>query len=238
MSRSKICGIVLLAGLSVVGCGGVKQQAMQHGATSPIKSIALLSIGQNDNYEYEEPMKASSTIGKFSSTNTDLSKEASQGNPAGNTQVISSLHSANYNISQSLMNALKQQIGQKGVVVMGVHVKRNGHELLDEYKKTPSAGADAILDVSPVTVGFKGARNEVFPLVNVQVRLVSARTREVLYQDTVRIGDDRKSPSLASERHYVRGGIGGLLREPGSQLTSLDGAVTTVAAYIASQLRP
>jgi len=74
--------------------------------------------------------------------------------------------------------------------------------------------------------------------VQVQVRLVSARTREVLYQDTVRIGDDRKSPLLASERHYVRGGIGGLLREPASQLTSLDGATATIASYIASQLRP
>jgi hypothetical protein len=238
MGRLKICGIVLLAGLSVVGCGGVKQQAMQHGAGSPLQSIALLSIGQNDNYVYEVPMKANTTIGRFSSVNVDSGKDVSQGNLSANTDIISNLHSSNYNISQSLMKALKQQISQKGIAVMGVHTIRNGYDLLDEYKKIPSAGADAILDVSPVTVGFKGAGENVFPLVQVQVRLVSARTREVLYQDTVRIGDDRKSPSLANERHYVRGGIGGLLREPGSQLTSLDGAATTVATYIASQLRP
>ena len=238
MTRSKICEIVLLAGLSVVGCGGVKQQAMQHSAANPIQSIALLSIGQNDNYLYEKPKKVNVTVGGFSTASIDRIKEASQGNLAGDTRVLMNLHSTKYNIGQALMVALKQQVGQKGITVMGVHTKRNGYDLLEEYKKASSAGADAILDVSPVTVGFKGVEEDVFPLLKVQVRLVSARTREVLYQDTVQIGDGKKSPLLASERHYVRGGIGGLLREPGIQSRSLDGAATTVATYIASQLRP
>jgi hypothetical protein len=238
MGRSKICGIVLLAGLSIAGCGGIKQQAMQHSAANPIQSIALLSIGQNSDYVYEKPRKVNVTVGGFSTAKIDRIKEASQGTLAGSTRIILNLRSSNYNVSQSLMNALKQQVGQKGIAVIGVHAKRNGYDLLDEYKKAPSAGTDAILDVSPVTVGFKGVEEEVFPLLKVRVRLVSARTREVLYQDTVQIGDGKKSPLLVGERHYVRGGIGGLLREPSSQFTSLDAAATTVATYIASQLLP
>jgi hypothetical protein len=238
MARSKICGVVLLVGLSAVGCGGIKQQTMQHSAANPIQSIALLSIGQNENYLYEKPKKVNVTVGGFSTAKIDRIKEASQGNLAGDTRVLLNLHSTKYNVGQSLMNALKQHVGQKGITVIGVHTKRSGYDLLDDYKKTPSAGSDAILDVSPVTVGFKGVEEDVFPLLKVQVRLVSARTREVLYQDTVQIGDGKKSPLLASERHYVRGGMSGLLREPGIQPRSLDGAAMAVATYIASQLRP
>jgi hypothetical protein len=227
-----------LAGLSAIGCGGIKQQAMQHSAANPIQSIALLSIGLNDNYLYEKPKKVNVTVGGFSTAKIDRIKEASQGTLLGTTRVLMNLHSTKYNVGQSLMNALKQHVGQQGIAVIGVHTKRNGYDLLDDYKKAPSAGTDAILDISPVTVGFKGVEEDVYPLLKVQVRLVSARTRAVLYQDTVQIGDGKKSPLLASERHYVRGGIGGLLREPGNQNKSLDSAAATVATYIASQLRP
>lgn len=237
MFKSKFYGI-LLAAAFIGGCGGIKTKPMQHSAANPIQSIALLSIGSNDSFEYQEPGKRNTTIMGFNTGTIDRIKDTVDGTLAGGTRITFNLRSSNYSISQSLANALKQQLGQKGIAVMGVQTKRNGHDLLEDYKKTPSAGADAILDVSPANVGFREIKDEVYPLLKVRVRLVSARTREVLYQDTVSISDFKKSPLLANERHTVSNGLKGLLRQPNSQSASLDGAATTIAAYISSQLRP
>lgn len=238
MVKSKFFGI-LLAAAFIGGCSGIKTQAMQHSAANPIQSIALLTIGTNDSYEYQEPPKRNTTIMGFNTGTIDRIKESVDGTIMGSARIHLHLRSSNYSISQSLTNALKQKMGQKGIGVIGVQIKRSGHDLLDDYKKTPSAGADAILDISPANVGFREIKDDdVYPLLKVRVRLVSARTRQVLYQDTISIGDHKKSQSLASERHLVRNGLQGLLRQPDTQLTALDGAATTIATYIADQLRP
>lgn len=237
MLKSKICGI-LVAAAFVGGCGGIKTQAMQHSAANPIQSIALLTIGTNDSYEYQEPGKRNTTIMGFNTGTIDRIKETVDGTILGSTRIHLHLRSSNYSISQSLTNAIKQQMGQQGISVIGVQIKRNGNDLLEDYKKTPSAGADAILDVSPANVGFREIKDDVFPLLKVRLRLVSARTREVLYQDTISIGDHKKSPMLANEQHLIKNGLQGLLRQPNTQFTALDGAATTIAAYIAGQVRP
>ena len=237
MYKMKLYGI-LLAMAFVSGCGGIKTQAMQHSAANPIQTIALLTIGTNDSYEYQEPGKRNTTIMGFNTGTVDRIKESVDGTILGNTRIHMHLRSSNYSISQSLTNALKQKMAQKGIGVIGVQTKRSGHDLLEDYKKTPSAGADAILDVSPANVGFREIKDDVYPLLKVRVRLVSARTKQVLYQDTVSIGDQKKSQSLANERHLVSNGLRGLLRQPETQFTALDGAATTIATYIADQLRP
>lgn len=241
MFKSKFYGI-LLATAFLGGCSGIKTKAMQHSAANPIQSIALLTIGTNDSYEYQEPPKRNTTIMGFNTGMVDRIKEdvkdSVDGTILSGPRIHLHLRSSNYSISQSLTNALKQQIGQKGISVIGVQIKRSGHNLLDDYKKTPSAGADAILDVSPANVGFREINDDVYPLLKVRVRLVSTRSREVLYQDTVSISDHKKSQALANERHLVRNGLKGLLRQPDTQFTALDGAATTIATYIADQLRP
>jgi len=241
MFKSKFYAILLTATF-IGGCGGMKTKAMQHSATNPIQSIALLTIATNDSYEYQEPPKRNTTIMGFNTGAIDQIKEnvkdSVHGTMLAGPRIQLHLRASNYSISQSLANALKQQMGQKGISVIGVQINRRGHDLLGDYKKTPSAGADAILDVSAANVGFREIEDEVYPLLKVRVRLVSTRTREVLYQDTVSISDFKKSPLLANERHTVSNGLKGLLRQPNNQSASLDGAATTIAAYISSQLRP
>ena len=227
-----------MAALFVGGCGGLKTQAMQHSAANPIQSITLLTIGPNVSYEYQEPGKRNTTIMGFNTGTVDRIKESVDGTIMGDARIQLRLRTSNYSISQSLPYAIKQKIEQKGIRVIGVQVNRNGNDLLKDYKKTPSAGSDAILDVSAVNVGFRKIKDDVYPLLKVRVRLVSARTREVLYQDTVSISDYKKSPMLANEQHLVKNGLRGLLREPDTQFTTLDGAAVTIAAYIAGQLRP
>lgn len=237
MFNKKFHGI-LLAVSFVASCGGIKTQPMQHSAANPIQTVALLTIGTNDSFEYQEPGKRETTIMGFNTGTIDRIKETADGTILGNTRIQMHLRSSNYSISQSLTNALKQKLAQKGVGVIGVQIKRSGHDLLEDYKKIPSAGADALLDVSPANVGFREIKDDVYPLLKVRVRLVSARTKQVLYQDTVSIGDHKKSQSLANERHLVSNGLKGLLRQPDTQFTALDAAAATIATYIADQLRP
>ena len=91
----------------VGGCGGIKTQAMQHSAANPIQSIALLSIGSNDSFEYQEPGKRNTTIMGFNTGVIDRIKETADGTLAAGTRILFNLRSSNYSISQSLANALK-----------------------------------------------------------------------------------------------------------------------------------
>lgn len=119
MYKMKLYGI-LLAMAFVSGCGGIKTQAMQHSAANPIQTIALLTIGTNDSYEYQEPGKRNTTIMGFNTGTVDRIKESVDGTILGNTRIHMHLRSSNYSISQSLTNALKQKMAQKGIGVIGV----------------------------------------------------------------------------------------------------------------------
>lgn len=98
MFKMKFYGI-LLAVVFVGGCGGVKTQAMQHGAANPVQTIALLAIGTNDSFEYQEPGKRETTIMGFNTGTIDRIKETVDGTILGNTRIQVHLRSSNYGIA-------------------------------------------------------------------------------------------------------------------------------------------
>ena len=79
-----------------------------------------------------------------------------------------------------------------GFKVIVIPVEREKPRLLESYDSLPTAGIDAYLDVAPSGVGYMGTygfmSKKVGPHVSTYVRLVSAHTKEVRYQDFIEYG--------------------------------------------------
>jgi hypothetical protein len=94
--------------------------------------------------------------------------------PVAQRQLINHLKAAGYNV----------------VVVPAAREKPN--QLLKSYNALPTTGVDAYLDIAPTGVGFQGSyapfAKKVGPHVSLFVRLVSARTKDILYQDYIHYG--------------------------------------------------
>ena len=78
-----------------------------------------------------------------------------------------------------------------GFKVIVIPVEREKPRLLESYDSLPTAGIDAYLDVAQSGVGYMGTygmSKKVGPHVSTYVRLVSAHTKEVRYQDFIEYG--------------------------------------------------
>lgn len=148
---------------------------------APIKSIALLNI-PNPHYYLPYYLEVEPTV---------AGKETKR--------------YEGFNFSVIAQQRLKEYLKEEGYHVILVSVNRdNRYKLLDDYSRLNIPEADAFLDLAPVEVGFKKNpwnpfASEVGPHVSVVVRLVSAKSKKILYAESVQYGYD-KNPLFDSTR--------------------------------------
>jgi hypothetical protein len=74
--------------------------------------------------------------------------------------------------------------------------------LIEDYNSLDIEGVDAYIDIAPISVGYKQserggvAYEDIGPILEVVVRLISAKTKEVLYADTITYGWAKTSVKL------------------------------------------
>jgi len=100
-----------------------------------------------------------------------------------------------FSFAKNIQDSLRQYLQENNFKVIQTAVNRGKKvALVKDYDSLDIKGVDAYLDVVPLEVGYKqsdlgGIFYEVIgPILSVVVRLVSARTKEVLYADTISYG--------------------------------------------------
>lgn len=99
---------------------------------------------------------------------------------------------AGFSFSRVAQARLVRQLETAGYQVVLIPVDREKpYKLLETYASLPASGVDAYLDLAAPGVGFKGDSpfsKKVGPHVSAFARLLSASTKEVLYQDFIQYG--------------------------------------------------
>jgi hypothetical protein len=100
-----------------------------------------------------------------------------------------------FSFAKNIQDSLRRYLQANNFKVIEIAVNRGKKvALVKDYDSVKIKGVDAYLDVVPLKVGYKqsdlGGVNyeDIGPILSVVVRLVSARTKEVLYADTISYG--------------------------------------------------
>jgi hypothetical protein len=185
MNRSFKVLLLLLAFLAASAShAGFKPQPFVANPNTPIKTIGVLQVPESRYLLGEGTSKAAA--GFFNpALFAIIDHAAKEKHPEYEAAGFSFAPVA----QRQLINHLKAA-GYKVVVVRVARDKPN--QLLKSYNALPTTGVDAYLDIAPTGVGFQGSyapfAKKVGPHVSTFVRLVSARTHEVLYQDYIHYG--------------------------------------------------
>jgi hypothetical protein len=151
----------------------------------PIKTVGLLQIAEPRAYYLGEG--ASGGWGPTSPAATGLWIA-----DAARVKKHEEYEHAGFSFSSVAQGRLIKQLEAAGYKVVLVPAEREKpYKLLDSYGSLPATGVDAYLDLASPGVGFKGDdpfSKKVGPYVSAFARLVSASTKDVLYQDFVQYG--------------------------------------------------
>jgi hypothetical protein len=188
-----------IVGLLLAGCAGVSKQAFRAPQNHTIHNIAVLNVPQVPRYsadDFANPMLAFGAIG---------GAIVGAGVADKMTILNKQLADDGFNFSKEMEGALLKGFADGGFAAESVAVSRKegqgSKQFLDDYAAVKASGADAYLDLVPLVVGY-GTFHPVFepdwrPYIRLQVRLVSARDKSILYSDQIAYGN--KNPFLADQ---------------------------------------
>lgn len=201
MFRFPISLILLSTAIALSSCAGIPEQKFVTQTTfkqdnlQQVKSIALLDVPNPPHYYL------GGGVGPATFFLGALGAAAELSAVGKDTKEY-----ADFDFAAISQRGLKKYLELKGYHVTSVSVNRdNPHALLGDYSLLNVTGVDAFLDLAPVEVGFKRKTwagpfaREVGPHVSVVVRLVSADSKEILYEESVQYGYD-KNPFAAGTR--------------------------------------
>ena len=180
----KIKSIVLLFAIAVfsVACGGPSAVMIKPEVKSQIRSIAVLEI--------KEPIYRMMDLG--SSTPWGAVAAASDAKEI-KPKFDAILKKEKFKFNKYLANQLHKSLRRAGYKTYAIKAQRaEAGKLLEDYKKYNRSKVDALLDVAVVSAGYVVENvitsNHWRPETRVFVRLVNAKTGEILHQDIMMYG--------------------------------------------------
>jgi hypothetical protein len=190
MNRSIKVTLLVFTLLGIqVAYAGFKSKPFVPPSGESIKTIGLLKIGEPRGYFLGEgggPGGASQVFGLGGLMFEQFKKPKHP-----------EYANAGFHFSAEAERLLTAHLKAAGFNVIVVPVERKKpYQLVDDYKALSVPNVDAYLDVAPGGVGYRkstfsafpGAARKVGPIVGVVVQLVSARTKKVLYAETLEYG--------------------------------------------------
>lgn len=151
-----------------------------------------------------------------------------------------------FDFSKEMEGALLKGFADGGFAAESIaasrKVARGSMQLLDDYAAVKTSSADTYLDIVPLVVGY-GTFHPLFepdwrPYIVVQVRLVSAKDKAILYSDQITYG--YKNPLLSDQvilppKEAYYGNFDSLMSAKQQVTQNLRAAVSAVAQYVVSQ---
>jgi curli biogenesis system outer membrane secretion channel CsgG len=232
--RTAALGLTVLA----VGCatgGATLQQFNPQGET--LKTIALISVPNPVQYtavDYGGKAGLFGAIGGAAiaadakTMSETLTKTASD---------------ARFDYGREMQAALVDRLKRAGFKVVMVRAEREApHALVADYAKVPSGEADALLDVDARIVGYATYNitdPDFRPYVSADVRLVSARTRAVLYSEQIMFGYHNpfmSATQLPSDKKYYFKDFNALMADKPRALEGMREGTKVIADHVAQRL--
>ncbi len=236
---------VVLAGviLGLVGCmaspqqGVVRKNEIDYQVVSPVRRIAILDIPNPPFYWMGEGTGAGSVAFGVWGMMAELANAGKNSHLYGD-----------FDFSDLTKQRLEKNLGGYGYEVKVVEVEREeGKEatLMKSYDDIDAGRVDAILDVVPISVGYKGANSltlaipDLAPHVTVAVRLVSASSKEVIYSESFSYGYQKALGATwikVPDGYQDYDNVDELKEDMPRAIAELETGVYTVADMISSKL--
>ncbi len=150
-----------------------------------------------------------------------------------------------FSVRDEFLSRLQAALRAKGLAVSTIPAARNGGDLLSRYP-AGSAGVDALLDTSIATYGYiapnlgTGKGDEFVPMIEVNVRLIDARTSEVLMQRTIEENPFFDNPKIVKIEATAAPSfetVSDMKKEPAQVIAGLQRAADQAASAVAGLVR-
>ena len=153
-----------------------------------VKSIALIRVSEPREISVMGKGSIAMALGALGAAAVALDAHA---NSKG---LLGAIARSKFSFSEQLTQDLASALAERGIKSRLINVGRNGRpdKLLDDYSPITAEGAEAILDVSLVTLGY-ATEHFLFsphwrPEVNALVALARAGTNERIYEQRIMYG--------------------------------------------------
>lgn len=227
---------IVAAALVLAGCGGAPSQQFDPKG-EPIRTIALISVPNPALYE---AVDYGGKAGMFGAIGGAVIAADAKTMSETLTKVA---REANFDYSREMQTAVTERLKRAGYRVVIVRAERGApKELVADYAKVPPVDADALLDIDARMVGYATYNindPDFRPYLTADVRLVSAKTRAVLYSEQVMFGYQNpymSATQLPSDRKYYFKDFSALMADKPRAFEGWRQGTRAIADHIAQRL--
>ena len=234
--RALVVGMGVLAG----GCAIQSQVAFDPAQHQHIRTVALVNIPNPPAPTIRNHASPAVLLGGGLAAGVAAASSASENqDPFGKL-----LASQRFDFAKEMEQALTERLRKMGYRVVRVEFAReNPYALLKDYEKVPTAGADAILDATNgVFFGYSNVNlmdSKYRPHLHFYVRLVDARTKNVLYGDEMIFGYTNpfmNAAKLPAPDKYFYANLEDVLADPQRTVEGMRAGIRDIAEHMARQM--
>jgi hypothetical protein len=220
------------------GCGGVSsQQFNPQGQT--IRTIALISVPNPAQYDAVDYGGKAGMFGAVGGA--VIAADAKTMSEA----LTKAAKDASFDYSREMQAAVAERLKRAGYKVVVVRAERGApNTLVSDYAKVPTGDADALLDIDARMVGYTTYNindPDFRPNIQADVRLVSAKTRAVLYSEQVMFGYHNpymSATQLPSDKKYYFKDFTALMADKPRAFEGWRQGTRAIADHIAQRIAP
>lgn len=229
--------LVFTAFAALLGCAGTNYQ--QYDAKrDPVHSIALLTVPNPSQYQVVDWGGKASLFGAVGGVATQVSARTMS------QAFTAAVKTARFDYGREMQATITERLRRAGFAVMQVSVPRTAPEKpLSDYTNVPTAGADALLDIDARVVGYSSYNitdPELRPHIHVDVRLVSAKTKFVLYSEQILFGYHNpylSATQLPSSKRYYYKTFNAVMANKSQAMQGLKSGMEAIADHIVARLK-
>lgn len=237
-NMGKVVFICLVGSLTLVnGCTVHSRKEFKPDASHPIQSIAILSMENPPVYQLVFARKFERQV-VIGGVNVTALKGIGEKIDKTKAPIVfnGQLRSQRFSAAVSLTYYVYHQLLAAGYKVTTLYVKRPGG-LHSDYAGIDANGADALLDIAPLHVGYSEYDKGWEPHIKTYARLVSTKTRAVLYDGEIMFGSKQKNQSLWPNAKYLFNDHNALLGNMPLTIEGLNVGSQAIAVHLATLLR-
>lgn len=222
------------------GCAVQSQVAFDPAQNRHIRTVALVNIPSPPAPTIRNHASPAGLLGGGLAAGAAAAASASE----NQDPLVKLLASQRFDFAKEMEQALTDRLRKMGYRVVRVEFARdNPYGLLNDYNKVPIGGADAILDATNgVFFGYSNVNlmdSKYRPHLHFYLRLVDAKSKNVLYGDELQFGYHNPLMSgskLPAPDKFFYGSIEDVLADPKRTVEGLRAGIGQIADHIARQL--
>lgn len=221
----------------LTACASVDFKAFSPAPGQSIKTIGIVKNVDPNGYminDFANPAFAFGAIGALAAMD-DATSEIGQFNQLLKKKKFK----AGTLFNQKLANALKKS----GYRVKFLNIKnKESLKFIEDYSRFPTKGMDAYLDMT-LTTGYATVNlfdNDYRPQIAVDVKLISAQSKEVLYSEQIMFGYHNpfmSATDIDAPEQYFFDNFSVFISKPDQVVAGLKSGISIVADHIGQQLR-